>query len=153
MNQLFELIKTEEDRQEALAFLESFSRALFTQTKPDPNGKFANALKETLGPDFGNLSISARDNKIKELIAQIKSFPTVEAQIAAAPTDLTLEKINQFVQKKTNTHSILNIKIKPEILGGVILIIDGKYYDFSISKKLNQAFEKQTLETLTSASD
>lgn len=141
---LFDLIKTENDRQQALMLLENFSRVLFTQNAHAfGSSRFDEALKQTLRPDFETLPIAGRNKKIKELIDEVKSFPTVEVQVAVAPTDLVIERINQFVEKKAHTHSILDIQIKPEILGGVILIIDGKYYDFSVSKKLNEAFDNK----------
>ncbi len=54
------------------------------------------------------------------------------------------DTLDQFLQKQFNTPIELTIKVKPELLGGFILTIDGKMADASMSSKLKQ-IKKQLL--------
>jgi len=52
--------------------------------------------------------------------------------------------LDQFLQKQFNAPIELTVKVKPELLGGFILTIDGKMADASMSSKLKQ-IKKQLL--------
>lgn len=54
------------------------------------------------------------------------------------------EKLNLFLQEQFKAPIELTLKVKPELLGGFVLTIDGKMADASMSSKLKQ-IKKQLL--------
>lgn len=97
-----------------------------------------------------NLNINDKDtvagffNTLKELMKKLK---TIKFVLAFDPSRKTIEKLHNFVKDTLGIGYIFDIEISPEVLGGAIVIFNGKYNDFSLKKKIEDAFETKKIDT------
>lgn len=91
-----------------------------------------------------NLDINDRNtvynffNTLKELISKLKVIKLV---LAFSPTLKTIENIHNFVKENIGIGYILDIETSEDLLGGSVVIFNGKYNDFSLKKSIEDAFE------------
>lgn len=85
--------------------------------------------------------------KIQDIIASIRSFvqsiPVLSITLVKPPREALLRKIMNAVSDQTQQPLFLNVNVDPAILGGSKLEWGGKYQDYSLSKKLEEYFEKR----------
>ncbi len=74
---------------------------------------------------------------LRQLIAGLKVIKLV---LAFYPSNPTLENIHSFIVKNVGAGYILDIEVSQTILGGAIIIFNGKYNDFSLEKNINDIF-------------
>jgi len=74
---------------------------------------------------------------LKELIKKLK---TIKLVLAFDPTDKTIEKIHNFVKDILGIGYVLDIETSEDVLGGAIVIFNGKYNDFTLKKRVEDAF-------------
>lgn len=94
---------------------------------------------------FSKCSLDANDRNnisvfldtLKELVKKLK---TIKLVLAFDPSNKTLEKIHNFVKETIGIGYVLDIETSEEILGGAIVIFDGKYNDFTLKKDLGDTF-------------
>lgn len=79
-------------------------------------------------------------------LKKIKNKETVSIVIAIPPTEKINEEISSFVRSEFGEDVVFEISVKPEILGGAILIFEGYYRDYSLATKLDEAFETKREE-------
>lgn len=75
---------------------------------------------------------------LKELIKKLKIIKLV---LAFDPTLKTIENVHNFIKDTVGTGYILDIEVSEEVLGGAIIIFNGKYYDFTLKKKVEEVFK------------
>jgi F-type H+-transporting ATPase subunit delta len=78
------------------------------------------------------LALTRKDQNIKS--AQLTTATEVSSK--------TLEKIKTILEKKLSTKVELSGKVKPDIIGGMILRLDDRQYDASVSKQLKNIKQK-----------
>lgn len=150
---LYESIVTQQDRQEILTLLDNLSQSFF-KTGANPaknfseNKKFGPLLLAVFPHEFEKKEPGKAQKLINDLISKISAFPQVEIIVASLPSQNSLDALAKFAKKKLPEKFVISLEIKPEILGGAILIINGKYIDLSIASKLNSAFEKNNLASI-----
>jgi F0F1-type ATP synthase delta subunit len=76
-------------------------------------------------------------NTLKEILAKLK---VIDLILAFQPTGKTIRKIHDFVTETIGIGYVLNIEVSEDILGGSIIIFNGKYNDFSLNKSIEEAF-------------
>ena len=99
-----------------------------------------------------NLDINDRDTVrdfFETLKGLIKKFKVINLVLAFDPTRRTIENIHNFVKETIGIGYILNIEVSESILGGAIVIFNGKYSDFSIKKRIEDAFANGKKEILS----
>ena len=67
-----------------------------------------------------------------------KGIKEVALYMAVAMDQAHIDQLESFLKEQFKAPIELSIKIKPELLGGFILTVDGKMVDASISSKLKQ---------------
>ena len=82
------------------------------------------------------LDLSRKDQNIRSAVL------TTAAEVDAP----TIEKIKTLLQKELNASVELSTRIKPEILGGLVLRLDDKQYDASVASQLKK-IKQNLLET------
>ncbi len=98
-----------------------------------------------------NLNINDRDEvsdffeNLKELL---KKFKVIKLVLAFNPTLRTIENIHNFVRETIGIGYILDIEVSESILGGAIVIFNGKYSDFTLKKSLENTFISKKKEIL-----
>jgi len=100
-----------------------------------------------------NLNINDKDtvvnffNTLKELLKRLKVIKLV---LAFDPTRKTIENIHNFVKDTVGAGYILDIEVSGEVLGGAIVIFNGKYNDFTLKKRVEETFaDKNAMLRLT----
>jgi len=99
-----------------------------------------------------NLDINNKDavtgffNTLKELM---KKFKVIKLVLAFDPTRKTIENIHNFVKETMGIGYILDIEISQDLLGGAVVMFNGKYNDFSLEKRIEDTFETKNKEILT----
>ena len=144
---LIDLIKTESDRTIVLNLLDDLSQGIFKinedrQKIIESDKIFGDALLASLSSDFIKTDPRLAQKEVEKLDSLVRSIPTIQIIVAVSPNNDTIAKLIEFVATKSTQKSVLDIKIHPDILGGAIFIINGRYIDLSVSNKLNKAFEK-----------
>ncbi|MBI4089083.1 MAG: hypothetical protein HY424_00040 [Candidatus Levybacteria bacterium] len=74
---------------------------------------------------------------IKDLI---KKFKIIKLVLAFDPPLATVENIHSYVKNAIGIGYILDIEVSTNLLGGAIIIFNGKYNDFSLKKSLEGIF-------------
>lgn len=149
---ILDLVVTQSDKQNLLTFLEEINSSLYkTGGATDlfnSNKIYGPALMKCIPEGFEKMDNNSSSAVITNIIQSVKSIPRIEILLATSPSENTLNQIEEFIKDKTSKQSALDIKIDPSILGGAIFMIDGRYIDLSVSKKLNEAFEGDKIHEL-----
>jgi hypothetical protein len=93
-----------------------------------------------------NLDFSNRDavskffKTLKEIIKKLK---TIKIVLAFDPSTKTIENVHNFITDLLGIGYILEIEVFQEILAGAIVIFNGKYIDFSLKKRIEDAFKEK----------
>lgn len=91
-------------------------------------------------------NIDVKDREIylaflKNLIALIRKLKIIKLVLAFDPTQKTINKIHKFISDKIGIGYILETEVSEGILGGAIIIINGKHNDFTLKKTIENTFE------------
>ena len=79
-------------------------------------------------------------------LKKIEKKETVSVILAIPPSEKINDAISAFVRTEFGEDVVVEISVKPEILGGAILIFEGFYRDYSLLTKLTEAFETRREE-------
>lgn len=96
-----------------------------------------------------NLDINNKDivsdffDTLKKLL---KKFKVIKLVLAFDPTLKTIENIHNFVKNVVGIGYILDIEVSEEVLGGAVVVFNGRYNDFSLRKSLEDAFTNKNQE-------
>jgi F0F1-type ATP synthase delta subunit len=67
----------------------------------------------------------------------------LELVLAFEPDGKLVEKISRKVEEALGRGITMNIKVDKSILGGAVIFFDGRYYNGSLRKKLEEFFEEK----------
>lgn len=76
----------------------------------------------------------------------IKKFKVIKLILTFDPSLKTIENIHEFISQNLGTGYILDIEIDRSVLGGAVLMFNGKYKDFSLRKSLEEVFANKKEE-------
>lgn len=138
-SEITNLVTTKDDLKQMLDQLDFLDAALYV-TKVDA---FDICLANKVSKSFSSLIsklITQEDKalvlkKIRENLGQIK---TVELTLSMDPSQKLIDKITDLLSSSLTQKAAIDIKIDPSIIGGAIVIFNGKYYDGSLKTKLKQ---------------
>ena len=68
---------------------------------------------------------------------------------AVAVSDEVIAEVRTFIEKQTGKKVILETSVNPELIGGLVIQMEDKLYDASISGKLRKA-KQELLNTYIS---
>lgn len=146
-------IKTVESQKQLLSEIDILLDALF-QTSGFEKAfesislETAKALKENI------LKINLDVTKIDEVTEflnglknKIKSLKTLKLYLAFSPSKDLIDKLFNWIINNLGNSIILSILEDKTILGGTIIEFNGQYLDYSLKKRLEDAFfERKNLE-------
>lgn len=104
--------------------------------------KFGMFLKEAVietKTDPSNLT--SLKSLLSAVSESLNTLEEVSLTLAIDPSQKTLDKLSDTLKKTFGINSVMSISIDPDILGGAIVILNGRYLDYSLRKKLNIVFE------------
>ena len=79
----------------------------------------------------------------------IKKFKVIKLVLAFDPTRKTIENIHDFVSENIGIGYILDIEVLESVLGGAVVIFNGKYKDYTLKKSLEETFANKKQELLS----
>lgn len=74
----------------------------------------------------------------RDLYRKQNNIIEVQVESVESLSDIELKEIVSFVQKKFNKKIELSTIIKPQLIAGYIIIVEGKIMDFSVSGQLSR---------------
>lgn len=109
---------------------------------------FQNIYKDNISEEIlGLISIVVNKNReteileiletFLELVKDYKGITTAYVFSAIALNDEQLTKIKENLSKNLNKEIIIEASIKPELIGGLLINVDGKVIDNSIKRNLD----------------
>ncbi len=109
---------------------------------------FQNIYKNNISEEIlGLISIVVKKNReteiieiletFLELVKEYKGITTAYVCSAKALSDEQINKIKQNLSKNLNKEIIIEASVKPELIGGLLINVDGKVIDNSIKRNLD----------------
>ena len=143
---------TNSDRNNFLSLLSDLKRAAFKTTggiKSVAHGNpFLSDQIISLIPDtFEKMEDRNEFEKMIEKIEEeVKSIKSIDLTLAIEPSPAILKTLSAFANENFKEKVVFNLILDPHTIGGAILVINGKYMDFSLLSKLNDAFSSKKEE-------
>jgi len=81
-----------------------------------------------------------KEKYLTVLIEKLKEAKCVKLSIAFEPTQVAIDKFYTFITGEIGENVVLDITCQPKIMGGAIIIYEGKYRNFS----LRRVFEEES---------
>lgn len=150
MDQILNSIRTTYEAQEILAALEQFSSTLFV-TKEKDQKSFSHLkphLYAAINELFNKEDIN-EDNRdkvkitIKQLQESIKTCKKIQLTLAFQPDEETISDLSSWIKTNAGKEFILDIEIQKTLIGGALITANGLHKDYSMHKKLAEAFQIQ----------
>lgn len=79
-------------------------------------------------------------NFLQRLKNLLTKFKIIRLTIAFNPSDRMINNIHSWISQNLGLGFILHIEANPEVLGGAIIVYNGKYRDLSLSKAIEKLF-------------
>ena len=149
-------IKTTEEASNLSAEIDTLMLTLFKSQKMSLDKALDLIPKDTAKKILQTFSKNNLDINDKELIRGflntlknlMKKFKIIKLIIAFDPTRKTIEKIHSFVSENIGIGYILDFETDPGLLGGAVVIFNGKYSDFTVKKRLEEIFSLRSKEIM-----
>lgn len=92
--------------------------------------------------------------KIAKTLAEIKNkaegLEAITLTLAFQAQQSTIDKISSFARQNLGENTIIEINVEPNILGGAIIVFNGRYHDYSLKTKLEEVFKTKREELFKS---
>ena len=117
----------------------------FKEISIDTGGKIKEMLKKKCIKEEDKENIKDVLIDIKELL---KKFKVIKLTLAIDPSYKTIENISKWVSLNLGEGYLLQTETDETLIGGTILIFNGRYNDLTLKKNLQTAFETKRKEIL-----
>jgi len=144
-------LKTTREVADFASKIDAFQLAFFNSGK-ESTEKTLTLINENFAKKiilfFSNNHLDINDksvvfNFLEKLSFFIKKLKVIKLVLAFDPTSKIVEKIHNFVQDVLGIGYVLDIEVSEDILGGAIVIFNGKYNDFTLKKQLEDTFREK----------
>lgn len=141
-SEILSRIKTKEEAEELAEELEVLRKSLF-----EAGGiYFEDSLKTKVrawAAEAIRQEISKEENKdryLSGLIEKLKSLKTFRLILAFEPSQIAIEKFHSVISQEVG-EVVLDITCNRSILGGVIIVYEGEYRNFSLQRVFEEEFK------------
>lgn len=90
-----------------------------------------------------NVEMTSR-TQVNQLLESLKNelaeMKTVQITLAIKPQHGFLDQLSAWINTNIQEKSLLQLTIDPQIIGGIILLHQGKYINLSLKKKVTDTF-------------
>ncbi|MHA2426598.1 MAG: hypothetical protein ACXADB_00960 [Candidatus Hermodarchaeia archaeon] len=87
-------------------------------------------------------------NYLEGLKGELGKYKKLKLGLAIEPSQTTIESIHSFAQKNIGDKVLLEISYMPALLGGVVIVFEGKYRNFSLKKVFEDEFSQKGEEIM-----
>jgi hypothetical protein len=77
---------------------------------------------------------------LAEAVAYLDQVPTVEMTLAFEPSQKMLARVVSKLREGAAVAPVVSLSINPSILGGMEVIVNGKFADLTLKKNIAEAF-------------
>lgn len=149
MKDIFESIKTVEDRNKLLSEIELVSDAIYKEGELDKvlNAQVSKTLREYVGDESSREILSKMLSDLKKTLEELA---VVKLTLAFEPAESTVNKIITFIRQNLAENTVLELRFEPKILGGAIFEFKGLYKDYTLKSKLDEVFKNKREELFSS---
>jgi hypothetical protein len=95
--------------------------------------------------------VTEKAEYLKKLQKELTDYEEVEVKLGFEPTEVSIDKFWHSIAESMEGKFVLDIEYMPSIIGGVIIVHDGNYRDFSLKKIMDKLLEGQTQYILPEA--
>lgn len=144
-DKLLENITTKREAERLLEEIEIIRNGLFEAR----GGAFESLLKnkvraitaENIRQIFAEEGVDKKKylDKVEELVMKM---PNVSLILAFEPSEGAVERFYSKISEAAGKPMLLDIVYEPQIIGGAVIIFNGRYRDFSFKKIFEAEFEK-----------
>jgi len=144
-DKLLQNIITKRDAQRLLEEIEIIRKGLFEAGEGALESLLKNKVRaetaEVIRETFSKADLDKKGylDKVEELIMKM---PNVSFILAFEPSEGAVERFYSKVSEATGKRVLLDIVYEPQIIGGVVIIFNGRYRDYSFKKIFELEFEK-----------
>ena len=99
------------------------------------------AILESAGQNEVSIDNSVHLSEfLRALQTYVTTLPVIELTLAVDPTRTLIESLVSWSRENVSPTAIINVTVTPTVLGGAIIVYNGKYKDFSVSRTLETFF-------------
>lgn len=140
-SEISKLTKTTDDRDRVVAEIDALMSAMYKTDKANFKQTLGKFVSTDISKQIEGIDINVLDNVLLETKNKLMELPVIKVILAFIPKQNFINEIADFIDKNINLKGVIELECKPEILGGVILDINGKYIDLSLKRKLDEAIK------------
>lgn len=105
------------------------------------------AIQETIN---ANKELSSDQNQaLKEVKSAMETLPNLRLTVAIKPPVHMVQSLSRFLRKEVNPLMTLEFDIDPKIIGGAVVVSNGKIFDHSVKKMVDDFFNKNQEKIIT----
>jgi len=82
---------------------------------------------------------------LEDLYKTITTLPILKLQLSFEPSEMVISDISHWARNNLERGILLDLTLERTLLGGAVIVYNGKFYDYSVRKKLKEIFEKGDL--------
>lgn len=138
---------------EEARYLEGELDLLLEKIYSTKEGEFEQALKMNVRSWVSELIRAAlskegvdKEEFLKGLKAELAKLKVVALTIAFDPTEASIDRFHHWVRRNLGEGIVLEINVKPVILGGAIVVFQGEYRDLSLRKRFGRLLDSDREE-------
>lgn len=140
---ILSLVKTTGDRDILLSEIEAL-RAVKFEPKDSIEKVLARDVRMSVAALFRQkVQLPDFDTYLDGLVQALNTLTEVKLTVAREPSSESINAIYLWLAKNLGESFIISLSLDPEILGGAIVAVKGKYYDGSLNRELNQVFSSE----------
>jgi hypothetical protein len=98
--------------------------------------------------EYNPTNLEEQEAFFSTLYEEIAACPILTLTLAIYPTENTIQHIASFIKEQISYRTILEIVTDKTILGGAVIIYNGRFTDNSLQKKLQEYFVKSEKDIL-----
>jgi hypothetical protein len=151
-------IRTTQEADILLAKIEEMLDALYQLNQPGFTQIFAGELPSTLSKALQDAMSHegitfAKSTEMKDFLTGLKQLlqttTILTLTISFPPSDEAISAIAAKAKELYGAQTILEINVQESILGGAMIIMNGKYLDYSLQTRLSNVFKTMSKDILS----
>jgi hypothetical protein len=156
-DQIIIKLRTTSDVSEIIHCLEKFSSNSFSPTGAAADDQIFRKLSKDVADLLTTAFIKTYPNpetqiiikrQINDLLDEFRKCKSIRLTIAFQPNEETITFFSDWVKKNVKPDMLIDLQFDKSIVGGVQLIANGVYKDYSVRKKLTNRFQIQRDEIM-----
>ena len=150
-DQILNKLRTLEDKEKLLLEIEILLSGLYEEKGLGFNSLLQNRIRgwvsSYLTEELSKPDVD-KEAFLRGLEKELKSLKDVYLTLAYEPTQDQIDTIASFIRQSTGGKIILNLSYDPQLIGGVEIIYEGVFRDFSFKRIFEKEFEEDREEIL-----